>query len=106
MAQLYGQEGVRKVWIQIDLLGWEGGDLLPDWWRGLKVFFMEGMISALGLNNRYDVDKYRDKKGGGKCLQEGGSSLSGHTGSGRKLFSSRRSLVVGARGYGHLFQLQ
>ena len=41
--------------------------------RARKVF-MEGMISALGLNNRYDVDKYRDKQGGGKCFQEGGSS--------------------------------
>ena len=27
---------------------------------------MEGMISALSLNNRYDVDKYRDGQGGGK----------------------------------------
>ena len=41
--------------------------------RARKVF-MEGMISALGLNNRYDVDKYRDKQGGGKGFQEGGSS--------------------------------
>lgn len=32
------------------------------------------MTSALGLNNRYDVDKHGDRQGGGKYFQEGGSS--------------------------------
>lgn len=70
---------------------------------------MEGMISALGLNNRYDVDKYRDKKGGGKCLQEGGSSSEWphwiRAGSYSVLGEAE---VVGSQveSYGHLFQLQ